>query len=65
MGEKLGKEEAKGCFQFILFAIGIFILGVIFYAIIDGIQMVFDLIPWYLWILIIVVGIWSITKLKK
>ena len=62
MSEKFNKEDSKGCFQFILISIAIFFGGVIFYAIIDGIQAIFDIIPWYLWIIIIVIGIYSIAK---
>ena len=62
MGEKFSSENAKGCFQVILIMIGLLFISIMFYAILNGIEKVINLIPWYLWILIIILFIWVYNK---
>jgi len=61
MSTEWTKNESKGCFQVLLIMAGMIFGGMIFYAILDGIDNLFNLIPWFIWPIIIILGIYFIS----
>ncbi len=56
------KEDAKGCGQVILIMIGLIFISMIGYAILNGIDRLLSSVPWFLWPIILILGIWAIQK---